>query len=72
MTAVWGFLAFLYIFFCTSHASGCKSRKTQFKAFKFCLFFSLLNSGVPDRVRWPTDHLLDVLLPPSFHIFSEI
>lgn len=34
--------------------------------------FSLLNSGVPGRVCWPSDHLLNVLLPPSLHLLSEI
>lgn len=36
------------------------------------LCLSELASGVPGRVCWTTDHLLNVLLPPSVHLFSEI
>lgn len=43
--------------------SGCKSRETK---------FSLTTSGVPGRVCWSADHLLNVLLPPSLHLFTEI
>lgn len=57
----------LFAYFCT-HASGCKSRKTKCNV----SVLSLLTSGVPDRVCRPTDHLLNVLLPPSLHLLSEI
>lgn len=48
--------------------SGCKPREATFKALVLFLF----PSGVPDRVCWSIDHLLNVLLPPSLHLYAKV